>query len=163
MTPVGVDVDLVAREHSGEARGDGRKRRARFDVTRFGGRARQLLEEGLDERGERRSPRFRVRLRALDDFPIRDGKGRFLVSVQVADAALDYAPGWPGIEGIDGEVRFEGPGLRIVAPRGRIFGVELVDVLAKNGEQFVVGSDGTLDVTLPPMSAVILVPVAEAD
>ncbi|MBL8998337.1 MAG: amidohydrolase family protein, partial [Gemmatimonadetes bacterium] len=48
-----------------------------------------------------------------------------------ADAALDYAPGWPGIEGIDGEVRFEGPGLRILVPRGRIFGVDLVDVVAE--------------------------------
>ena len=77
-------------------------------------------------------PDARLELKgALDDFPFRDGKGRFLVSVQVADATLDYAPGWPGIEGIDGEVRFEGPGLRIVAPRGRIFGVELVDVLAE--------------------------------
>ena len=77
-------------------------------------------------------PEARLELKgALDDFPFRDGRGRFLVSVQVADATLDYAPGWPGIEGIDGEVRFEGPGLRILAPRGRIFGVELVDVLAE--------------------------------
>lgn len=77
-------------------------------------------------------PEARLELKgALDDFPFRDGKGRFLVSVQVADATLDYAPGWPGIEGIDGEVRFEGPGLRILAPRGRIFGVELIDVLAE--------------------------------
>jgi uncharacterized protein (TIGR02099 family) len=66
----------------------------------------------------------------LDDFPFRDGRGQFRVSVQVADAVLDYAPGWPQIEGIDGEVRFEGPGLHIVAPRGRIFGVDLVDVVA---------------------------------
>ena len=78
-----------------------------------------------------RVPEARLELKgALDDFPFRDGRGRFLVSVQVADATLDYAPGWPGIEGIDGEVRFEGPGLRILAPRGRIFGVDLVDVVA---------------------------------
>ncbi|HNV90187.1 MAG TPA: YhdP family protein [Thauera aminoaromatica] len=77
-------------------------------------------------------PEARLELRgALDDFPFRAGQGRFLVSVQVADAALDYAPGWPGIEGIDGEVRFEGPGLRILVPRGRIFGVDLVDVVAE--------------------------------
>ncbi len=76
-------------------------------------------------------PEARLRLRGrLADFPFRDGKGQFLVSIRVADAVLDYAPGWPSIEGIHGEVRFEGPGMRIEAARARIFGANLADVVA---------------------------------
>lgn len=43
---------------------------------------------------------------------------------------LDYAAGWPGIDRIHGEVRFEGPGMRITAERGRILGVNLAEVVA---------------------------------
>ncbi|ENO87733.1 hypothetical protein C666_10350 [Thauera linaloolentis 47Lol = DSM 12138] len=76
-------------------------------------------------------PEASLRLRgALDDFPFRDGNGEFRVVIRVADAVLDYAEGWPSIEGIFGEVRFEGPGMRIEAPRGRIFGVALSGVVA---------------------------------
>ncbi len=76
-------------------------------------------------------PETRLRLRGrLDDFPFRDGSGQFLVAIKVADAVLDYAPGWPSIEGLYGEVRFEGPGLRIDSSRARIFGVALTGVNA---------------------------------
>mgnify|MGYP006172909829 CR=1 FL=1 len=71
-------------------------------------------------------PEARLRLQGkLQDFPFRDGAGQFLVTVRVADGVLDYAPGWPGIDGIQGEVRFDGPGMRISAERGRILGVDL--------------------------------------
>lgn len=74
-------------------------------------------------------PEARLRLQGkLADFPFRDDPGQFLVSVRMADAVLDYAPGWPRIEGIAGELRFEGPGMRIAAERGRIYAVELADV-----------------------------------
>lgn len=76
-------------------------------------------------------PDTRLQLKGrLADFPFRDGKGRFLVAIQVEDGQLDYAPGWPAIEAIQGEVRFDGPGMRIEARRGRIFGVELQEVVA---------------------------------
>ncbi|ATE60827.1 YhdP family protein [Thauera sinica] len=76
-------------------------------------------------------PDARLRLKGmLDDFPFRDGKGQFLVSIKLADALLEYAPGWPAIDGIHGEVRFEGPGMRIEAPSARIFGVQLAGVVA---------------------------------
>lgn len=76
-------------------------------------------------------PEARLRLQGrLDDFPFRNGEGRFLVTIRVEDAVLDYAPGWPGIDRIHGEVRFEGPGMRISAERGRILGVDLTGVVA---------------------------------
>ena len=61
----------------------------------------------------------------LNDFPFLDKRnGQFLVTVKAQDVVLDYAKGWPRIDGIHGEVRFEGPGMRISAERGRILGVE---------------------------------------
>ena len=76
-------------------------------------------------------PEASLRLRgALNEFPFRDGKGEFRVVIRVANATLDYATGWPAIEGIFGEVRFEGPGMRIEAARARIFGAVLTDVVA---------------------------------
>ena len=77
-------------------------------------------------------PEARLRLRGkLDDFPFRNGEsGQFLVTTRVAGASLDYAEGWPAITDIHGEVRFEGPGMRIVAERARIFGATLGRVVA---------------------------------
>ena len=89
---------------------------------------REWVQQGIRAAGV---PEARLRLQGkLEDFPFRDGAGQFLVTVRVADGVLDYAPGWPGIDGIHGEVRFEGPGMRISAERGRILGVDLVDVVA---------------------------------
>jgi uncharacterized protein (TIGR02099 family) len=78
-------------------------------------------------------PDARLRLKGnLDDFPFRDGKsGQFLVTTRVFGARLDYAEGWPSITGIDGEVRFEGPGMRITAERAHIFGAKLAGVVAE--------------------------------
>ncbi|WP_018988818.1 YhdP family protein [Aromatoleum toluclasticum] len=79
-----------------------------------------------------RVPDARLRLKGnLDDFPFRDRKsGEFLVTTRVFGARLDYAEGWPSITNIDGEVRFDGPGMRITADRARIFGVALANVVA---------------------------------
>ncbi len=89
---------------------------------------REWVQQGILAAGV---PEARLRLQGkLQDFPFRDGSGKFLVTVRVADGVLDYAPGWPGVEGFQGEVRFEGPGMRISAERGRILGVDLVDVVA---------------------------------
>ena len=67
----------------------------------------------------------------LAKFPFRNPKdGSFRVTSRIVDGRLDYAPGWPGIDGISGELLFEGAGMSIRAQRGRIFGVELKDVTA---------------------------------
>ena len=67
----------------------------------------------------------------LADFPFEDGSGEFVVTVDLTDGVLEYAPDWPAIEGIVASLRFEGPGLRISAGEGRIFGVQLRDVVAE--------------------------------
>ena len=62
----------------------------------------------------------------LQDFPFLDKKrGQFLVTVKARDAVLDYGKGWPRIEGIDGNLRFEGNGMIVDAQRGSILGARL--------------------------------------
>ena len=78
-------------------------------------------------------PGARLRLQGnLDDFPFPAGvPGQFLVTTRVAGARLDYATDWPAITDIYGELRFEGPAMRIVADRARIVGTTLTDVVAE--------------------------------
>jgi uncharacterized protein (TIGR02099 family) len=62
----------------------------------------------------------------LARFPFTDGKsGQFLVTVKARDAVLDYANGWPRLEGLDADVQFQGHGLRIVASKGALLGTRL--------------------------------------
>jgi uncharacterized protein YhdP len=59
----------------------------------------------------------------LAHFPFADGKGgQFIVTVKGRGVTLDFADHWPPIEGIDGELRFEGASMTIDAARGRVFG-----------------------------------------
>ena len=78
-------------------------------------------------------PEARLRLKGnLDHFPFVGGQsGQFLVTTRVSGASLAYAAGWPAITGIDAELRFEGPAMRINASRGTIFGVALSGVTAE--------------------------------
>jgi uncharacterized protein (TIGR02099 family) len=77
-----------------------------------------------------RSDDVRVRLRGdLADFPFRDPqRGEFSVRARLEDGVLDYAPGWPRIDAIAGELLFEGDGMRITGRSGRILGVALSGV-----------------------------------
>ncbi len=75
-------------------------------------------------RGEVTDARLKV-AGDLAHFPFADGKsGQFIVTVKGRGVTLDYAPRWPAIEGIDGELRFEGASMTIDAARGRMFGAE---------------------------------------
>ncbi len=77
----------------------------------------RTLQGGRITHGE-----LRLRGRARD-FPYRDGEGTFTVDLDARDARIDFAPDWPALEGMSGQVRFEGPSLRIDAEAGRIFGI----------------------------------------
>lgn len=64
----------------------------------------------------------------LRDFPFRDpATGKFLVTAKARDARIDYADGWPVIEGVSGDMSFDF-GMRVHATAGRILGAELPDV-----------------------------------
>jgi uncharacterized protein (TIGR02099 family) len=61
----------------------------------------------------------------LKDFPFREKQGRFFVKADVTEGRLEYAADWPALENIEGELRFEGPGLTIEARGARVFGTRL--------------------------------------
>lgn len=65
----------------------------------------------------------------LRDFPFTDAsKGQFQVAARVKGATLDYAEGWPRVEGIDGELLFERDRMEIVGRTGRILGAAVSNV-----------------------------------
>lgn len=67
----------------------------------------------------------------LDKFPFRHkDEGKFLVTAKVRDAVVDYADGWPRIDGIAGDLRFEGAGMFITAHQGSILGARLAATTA---------------------------------
>lgn len=67
----------------------------------------------------------------LAHFPFLDGAGTFLVTVKAHDVTVDYAPGWPLLEHIDGNLRFAGAGMRVDARRGSILGTRISDTVAE--------------------------------
>lgn len=65
--------------------------------------------------GETRDAAF-VLKGPLDDFPFHDGKtGVWSVTTQLRGITLDYAPGWPRAEKMDGELRLRGNRMEIDA------------------------------------------------
>ena len=68
----------------------------------------------------------------LDRFPFADAKSGLLrVAIKVSGVTLDYAPGWPKIEGIAGNVLFENRRMSIAARDGHILNVKLAPVRAE--------------------------------
>lgn len=69
----------------------------------------------------------RVRLRGdLYDFPFVDpAKGQFQVAARVSKGVLDYAPGWPRIEGIEADLLFERDKAEFIGRKASIFGAAL--------------------------------------
>jgi uncharacterized protein (TIGR02099 family) len=53
-------------------------------------------------------PRATVKLTGpLKNFPYVDGSGEFLIKVNVLDGALDYAPDWPNLTDVEGQIVFD--------------------------------------------------------
>ncbi len=64
----------------------------------------------------------------LAQFPFEQGRGVFRVEAQVKDAVIEYVPGWPRIDGIEGRLLFEGKAMEVTSSRARIYGVALAPV-----------------------------------
>ncbi|HYL87587.1 MAG TPA: YhdP family protein [Burkholderiales bacterium] len=71
-----------------------------------------------------------VRLQGdLRDFPFTDpARGQFLVKAHVQNGLLNYVDGWPRIEAIDAELRFERNRMEIAGKSGRILGATVHEV-----------------------------------
>lgn len=68
---------------------------------------------------------------ALDDFPFRNGNGRFEVEAHVRNALFEYLPGWPRIEQAEADVLLRGAELVITARAGRIGRLAVGQVVAR--------------------------------
>ncbi len=78
-------------------------------------------------------------------FPFRGTEGRFLVRFALEDAALEYARGWPRLEGAAGEVTFSQARLDATVLRGRVLGAEVSDLriaIAELGRHAVLELEG---------------------
>ena len=68
----------------------------------------------------------------LDRFPFADSRsGLFRVAIKISGLTLDYATGWPVIEGVAGDLTFENRRMQVAVRDGRIFNVRLAPVRAE--------------------------------
>lgn len=61
----------------------------------------------------------------LDRFPYSRGDGVFKVTMDVADASLDYSKTWPALSGIDASVTFDGPSMDVQSTAVKFGGTPL--------------------------------------
>jgi len=118
------EIDLsVALSHA-----DGRRTAAYLPLaTIMGENTRAWLERAVVD-GRVSNLRFHLK-GDLRKFPFANpGDGQFLVAAQLSGAVLDYAEGWPRIEEIDGELRFDRDRLEVSGQRARILGLRLSNV-----------------------------------
>jgi uncharacterized protein (TIGR02099 family) len=65
----------------------------------------------------------------LRDFPFTDpASGEFRITARVEKGVLDYVPGWPRIEDISADLRFERDGMEVLGRGGSILGARLAEV-----------------------------------
>jgi uncharacterized protein (TIGR02099 family) len=66
----------------------------------------------------------------LERFPFSDGSGAFEVVSKLDGVRLEFAPGWPALDGINGQLSVRGHHMTIRADQGQVFGVRLFGVRA---------------------------------
>ena len=67
----------------------------------------------------------------LGDFPFRRREGRFAALVNAEDVTLDYSEKWPPIDGLSGEVEFDGPEMVLRTTGGQMFDATFADATAR--------------------------------
>ncbi len=64
----------------------------------------------------------------LKDFPFQSAKGGvFQIAAKVLDGRLQYAAGWPAIEGITAELHFDGKRMEITSNKASILGAKVIN------------------------------------
>ena len=91
------------------------------------GQAREWVRQAVVA-GESSDVRVRVR-GDLRHFPFVDPRtGEFQVTVRFDKGVLNYAPGWPRVEGIDGELTFNRDSLEVLGRSATVLGARLSGV-----------------------------------
>jgi uncharacterized protein (TIGR02099 family) len=64
----------------------------------------------------------------LKDFPFQSKKdGVFQIAAKVTDGGLSYAAGWPTIDGIDADLRFDGRRMEVISRKASVLGAKVTD------------------------------------
>lgn len=114
-------IDLKARASASEAREVLRY----LPLRRFPPKVVDWLERAVVAG---RVPRADVEFRGpLREFPYDQGEGVFRVTLGLEGATLDYANGWPRVEGLEADVVFDGVGMTATARSARLGGLALKD------------------------------------
>ena len=97
----------------------------------IGANARSWLASNL-KAGQARNGEFELTGR-LSDFPFDkpESKGVFRIEVPFENGELTYAPGWPGIQQVNGKATFSGKRMLIQADTSESLGVQLKNVQAR--------------------------------
>ena len=66
----------------------------------------------------------------LDNFPFKDGSGKFEVMVDISDATLNYLPGWAPLEDADALLKFNGGEMVVTIESGNIGGLDIRNATA---------------------------------
>ena len=105
--------------------------------------------------------RWRGPLRA---FPYERGEGMFRVDLALSDGLLEYAEGWPALEGFSANIVFDGVSMSTLQNKGRIANVDFVNQSARFDDL----RTGLLDIDIAQPTAVqelrdllLALPVAE--
>lgn len=110
------------------SRADGRHTAKYLPLSTILGPATREWLAGAILAGQSSDVRFRLK-GDLREFPFADrSKGQFQVAARIKGGVLDYAGGWPRIEGIDGELLFERDKMEIVGRTGKILGAAISNV-----------------------------------
>lgn len=107
------------------------------------------LRQGLKS-GELVSGRFQIR-GDMDDWPFRDGKGRFDARAEIANGHLQYLEGWPDARQLQASVKFANASMALQGSIGDIggLGTESVSAIIPDLKSAVLTVDYTASSDLP--------------
>jgi uncharacterized protein (TIGR02099 family) len=84
-----------------------------------------------------RTDEVTLRLRGrVAEFPFAKGNGEFRVAAKIRDGVLKFAPDWPEIRDLDGDLTFQGEGMQAQTRSATILGVNLHGVRAVISDLF---------------------------
>lgn len=67
----------------------------------------------------------------MDDWPFKQGEGRFEARANIENGVLSFAPGWPAIEQLDATAEFIGAGMRVEGQAANFAGVAIAKAVAR--------------------------------
>ena len=67
----------------------------------------------------------------LQDFPFDNGQGLFDIRFHLINGILDYAAGWPRVQGLEADVEFKNQGMSVAVQHGTLLGDDISGATAR--------------------------------